>query len=312
MTLDQNSADYPHGTLEGVQGGCKSSQCTAVMKCREVRIRYAGDFGFKKHMDAGLSAAEFVALELEAAQVVRAVRVPRPKAVRKVTVPRVFKTDSDRADEEALRVLVMAERKAVRLAKREAVIAERAAFTLEERAKRAAARAEVVAERKAARRALRPLSPVPHGSAAGYARKCRCEPCKDAYRASQRVYRAKARARPIALENHGSAHGYQLGCRAGAVCPTLPSCADVSLAAETRRRRESGVAERGMIPAGPVIAHIVKLHKSMTYVEIGAATGIAGKDIRRMVTGRDSGDRMGELPKHTDRVKAALILAVAS
>jgi hypothetical protein len=48
----------------------------------------------------------------------------------------------------------------------------------------------------------------------------------------------------------------------------------------------------------------------MPYKRIGALAGIAPKDIRRFVTGRDDGPRKGELAQHTDRTKAERIMAV--
>jgi hypothetical protein len=318
MIADVNSVDYPHGTLEGVQGGCKNSWCPAVMKCRDVRIRYAGDFAFKKHLDAGLPVADFFVLEAEAGRVAviarkaQAETLRESKPVREPRAPRPVKTAAERAEAEALRVQAIAERKMARLAKREAEIAERKTLTVYERAQRAAARAHELAERKAARAATRTPSPVPHGTPAGYARKCRCEPCVNSYRVSQRAYREKARARPIPEHVHGTAHGYQLGCKGQEQCPADPWCSKVSLDAETCRRREQGIPERVLVSSAPVVAHIIELHKTMTYVQIGAACGLNARDIRRMVTGRDSDDRRGELPKHTDQEKAEKILAVTA
>jgi hypothetical protein len=48
----------------------------------------------------------------------------------------------------------------------------------------------------------------------------------------------------------------------------------------------------------------------MTYVQIGAQAGIAPKDVRRLVTGRDSRDRRGIIPLRTDATKAQKLLAV--
>lgn len=214
----------------------------------------------------------------------------------------------------AERAATNAQRKADRTAEREALRIERETSTTEERAQRAAERAEMreakLAERRAAREAQQSPKPIRHATNAGFARGCQCEPCADAHRAYHREYNAHRRTQTVAPEHHGTPYGYKLGCKNRDECPADIACADASLAEERRRRREQGIEGREFVPAEPVRAHIVELHKTMTYTLIGYLAGVAPKDIRRMVTGRDDGPRKGEFARHTDRAKAERIFCV--
>ncbi|WP_136032505.1 hypothetical protein [Microbacterium sp. PF5] len=69
---------HPHGTSEGYQRGCRGSHCPAPITCRDFRIRYQGDYAFRKQIDAGVSAANIIAGERErAAQLTEAERQAR-------------------------------------------------------------------------------------------------------------------------------------------------------------------------------------------------------------------------------------------
>ncbi len=58
----------PHGTPDGYQKGCRGSHCPAPVPCRDVYFRYAGDYGFRKALDAGMTAVEVVEAEREHAE----------------------------------------------------------------------------------------------------------------------------------------------------------------------------------------------------------------------------------------------------
>jgi len=60
--------DYPHGTIDGFQGGCKTTHCPSDVSCAVVHTRFVGDWAFRKALDAGMTAAEFVTEEQERAQ----------------------------------------------------------------------------------------------------------------------------------------------------------------------------------------------------------------------------------------------------
>lgn len=234
------------------------------------------------------------------------------KPAREPRAPRPVKTAAERADAEALRAQAIAERKMARLAKREAEIAERKTLTVYERAQ--GLRLELTSWRSVKRhaqrqghlyRCLTAHLPVMRANA-GANHALTVTECHSVHIVK------KARARPIPDHVHGTAHGYQLGCKGQEQCPADPWCSKVSLDAETRRRREQGIPERVLVSSAPVVAHIIELHKTMTYVQIGAACGLNARDIRRMVTGRDSDNRRGELPKHTDQEKVEKILAVTA
>ncbi|MGV8913768.1 MAG: hypothetical protein ACOH14_14235 [Rhodoglobus sp.] len=312
-----------------------------------VHMRYNGDYSFRKRVNAGIAVSEIV--EIEAAAVAEgaarvaaarraerdAQRVPRPRAERAAGKPRVDRptpAERERARVESVerrkgeraaardrkrveRATLLAERRAERALERQVEREKRAALTAEQRAQESAAKAEERRVAAAGRRAERALprtpKPIVHGTNAGYARGCRCVSCVEGHRAYHREYTARRRREAIAVEKHGTPYGYQLGCKERSQCPAETSCADASLAEESRRRREQGIPERDLVPAGPVRAHIVELHRTMPYSRIGVLAGIASKDIRRLVTGRDDVRRKGELAQHTDRSKAERILAIS-
>lgn len=57
---DQLEDTFPHGSLEGYHRGCKGSRCAGLISCRDVYRRYAGDFGFKRAIDAGTPLEEII------------------------------------------------------------------------------------------------------------------------------------------------------------------------------------------------------------------------------------------------------------
>lgn len=69
---------HPHGTPEGYVTGCKGSHCPAPVKCRDVHVRYSGDYSYRKAIDAGTTAIELLAREQEAAQADLAAKRARP------------------------------------------------------------------------------------------------------------------------------------------------------------------------------------------------------------------------------------------
>lgn len=64
MTADiLSDPTYPHSTAEGFTGGCRGSHCPGPVSCRDVHTRYQGDFGFRRAIDAGETAAQIVERE---------------------------------------------------------------------------------------------------------------------------------------------------------------------------------------------------------------------------------------------------------
>lgn len=149
-----------------------------------------------------------------------------------------------------------------------------------------------------------------HGTNASYARGCRCDDCREANRAYGRAYIARRRAAGVDEGKHGTAYGYQLGCRSN--CPVTPTCSDAALAAENRRRRDQGIEARDLVDAGPVQAHVRMLRQSMSWASIARRAGVPAASVRRLVDGRDDGDRRGEIPAQTERDKAERLLAVTA
>ena len=55
----------PHGTVAGFDAGCRTNHCPAPIACHVFRTRYVGEFGFRKRVDAGWTAAELAAWDAE-------------------------------------------------------------------------------------------------------------------------------------------------------------------------------------------------------------------------------------------------------
>lgn len=74
---------FPHGTPEGFRSGCHGSHCPSVIPCRDVYLRYVGDWGFRRRLDAGETASQVVAWEREQAEeAARAAKEAREAAIR--------------------------------------------------------------------------------------------------------------------------------------------------------------------------------------------------------------------------------------
>lgn len=248
---------FPHGTVEGFNQGCRGSQCPAVIQCRVVQLRYAGDYGFRKRLDAGMSVDEIVAAERVDAAVaverVRAVRVAQAVVERapRVKVPRPVKPVTVELSKPLVPHGTDAGYWALNCFRERDCPAspscESAHLAVIPAPAPGSVLSEIVAERsqlvdRLRTQAPREPKPLTHGTNAGYARGCRCEPCHEAHKTYHRDYAAMRRK--VGAEGaHGTPYGYQLGCRR-AGCPGGPdglTCADASLAEEKRRRREKGV-----------------------------------------------------------------------
>lgn len=91
---------FPHGTPDGFREGCAGSACPAPVPCRAVHMRYNGDYGFRKRIDAGEPAVDIIEAEkATAAAVKRAeaaaeraarLRVKKVKKPKPATSPRVW------------------------------------------------------------------------------------------------------------------------------------------------------------------------------------------------------------------------------
>ncbi|GLJ78651.1 hypothetical protein [Microbacterium imperiale] len=91
---------FPHGTVDGYRAGCRGAVCPAPLACRDVQRRYAGDYSFKRLVDAGVPLEEILRRDAAAAegiekrdrQAARAAAKPatpaKPKAERAPRAPR--------------------------------------------------------------------------------------------------------------------------------------------------------------------------------------------------------------------------------
>jgi len=57
---DRLADDFPHGTVDGFRGGCRTSTCPAPLPCRDVYRRYQGDYGFRRLVDDGVTLEEIL------------------------------------------------------------------------------------------------------------------------------------------------------------------------------------------------------------------------------------------------------------
>lgn len=92
---------FPHGTHRGYAAGCHGAHCPAPITCRDVRRRYAGDWSFRKQIDAGMTVQEILdaetaqeraEAEAKAARAARRAARPKPRPTAKpkrVVYPRV-------------------------------------------------------------------------------------------------------------------------------------------------------------------------------------------------------------------------------
>lgn len=70
-TLDLLADSDIHGTPDGYRAGCKTGHCPSPVICRDVYVRYVGDWSFARRVDAGESAVVIIAAEIAEAAAVR-------------------------------------------------------------------------------------------------------------------------------------------------------------------------------------------------------------------------------------------------
>lgn len=59
---------FPHGTVDGFTLGCRGSRCPSPVACVDVQRLYAGDWAFRRQINAGMTPAQIVAAEQKQAQ----------------------------------------------------------------------------------------------------------------------------------------------------------------------------------------------------------------------------------------------------
>lgn len=181
-SMDLFEDGFPHSTPAGYEAGCRGSHCPGKdehgFSCSEAHVRYAGDYSYRKLVEAGVGPAEIA--KQDAVQAPVAAKVSLPERVAAQRKPKL--------------------------------VASKPAAAVEPRARLAEPRGV------SAPRAPREAPPVKHGTPSGYQRGCRdglaCPKpegvsCLDAYRAYQRDYAARRRA------NRGEALGSTKGLRRG-------------------------------------------------------------------------------------------------
>ncbi len=65
--VDLFAPDFPHGSIEGYNKGCRGGSCSGVytlgISCKRAYERYQGDYSFRAAVDGGKTPAEIVAAE---------------------------------------------------------------------------------------------------------------------------------------------------------------------------------------------------------------------------------------------------------
>ncbi|MFT4284312.1 MAG: hypothetical protein QM598_05700 [Protaetiibacter sp.] len=146
------------------------------------------------------------------------------------------------------------------------------------------------------------------GTNASWARGCGCTDCEEAHKAYHRDYTARRKANGGAglrhgQIKHGTASGYSYGCHDRAKCPSTPTCADASLAAEAGRRRAAGKPERVLVDAGPVRERARELMAAgMTTKAIAAAAGVGHTAVGNLVYGKRGRELAQVLVSTSDRI----------
>jgi hypothetical protein len=224
-----------HGTPQGCNEGCRGANCahhgTNLMTCTEASIRYAGDYQYRKQVDAGTATA---AKEVFAKPVkVKAVRTPAVSAPKPVKPP-----------------------KPVKVAKPKPVKPPKPA-----RASRTPKPANAAAPRKyKANREPRVLAEKPHGTTQAQRRACTgdCpneEPCSVKNMRIRNEHKALRKIKPFPEGKHGTLAGYSDGCHKASPCPggadglTCTQAAVKYQLSAAHRRRDNNTASA---PAGAV------------------------------------------------------------
>jgi hypothetical protein len=219
-----------HGTPQGYNEGCRGANCathgTDLMTCTEAAIRYAGDYAYRKQVDAGTATTE---KEVFAKPVrVKPVKVVKPPVVKPP--------------------------KPVREPKPKPVKAPRPPKPLK----------PVKATRAYKQRKPRVLPEKPHGTTQAQRRVCNedCpneESCTDKRRRMLAEQKAARALNEFPEGKHGTLAGYTDGCHKHSPCPGNAdgeTCAEVSRtyqreAARWRRANNTASASAGAVSISP-------------------------------------------------------------
>jgi len=344
------SDNIQHGTVAGYRAGCTTNHCPASggISCATMFVRYNGDYGFRRLVDAGATAAELIELDRTRAQAARveADREPtsqkgeRPPVSGKTVRPRRTRTappaatSSTARPSRAPRATVvdqeLVDRIKGRIAAEQPVGRDLVDTEFIDRVRARIADMQTPPPAPRAARKPRAVRQRRHGTMYQYQLGCRIhEDCPNVAEGSpscwqvnsayHREYIANRRANQGAGSRsgtitHGTPTGYQLGCHDRDACPGGTdgiTCPDASLAAERRRRRNAGVPARELVDAAPARRHIERLRESgMRIDEIAAAAGIPRNGVATLIYGKYGGGYNGRVPEKITSTNAQKILAV--
>ena len=219
------------GTPQGYNEGCRGANCanhgTHRMTCTEASIRYAGDYAYRKQVDAGTATAEReVFAKPVKVKTVKAVKPPVVKPPKPVRVPKLKPVKAPRPPKPPKPVKV--------------------------------------ARTYKANRAPRVLTEKPHGTTQRQRRDCEGDcPNEESCAAKLTRMRAEQKAARAAREfpegKHGTLAGYSDGCHKGDPCPGNAdgeTCSEVtakyqSAFARRRRKDNTASAQAGAVSISP-------------------------------------------------------------
>lgn len=264
--FDQLDDSFPHGSVEGYRAGCRGRICPAEMSCADVYLRYCGDYGFRRRIDAGETAAaifeseraarEGAAARDRAAQRAeverrREAKEKREKRAGRPRDPRVAEKHAEvaRLHELGMNDPQIAEALGMSRPWVGKVRQELALPSLRSQGPRSGP-AQPVEQRVAeiANLHAEGLTDPEIADSLGLSRIYVANLRRSAKLRANRVKRQPApkfAALPVvavaAVDEelvHGTARGYELGCRKRSTCPSPFPCVDASLAAHRARRKE--------------------------------------------------------------------------
>lgn len=264
--FDQLDDSFPHGSVDGHRAGCRGRICPAPISCSDVFVRYCGDFGFRRQIDAGVTAAEIfeseraeregVAARDRAAQRAEAQRRREAKEKREKRIgrprdPRVAEKHAEvaRLHELGLNDPQIAEALGMSRPWVGKVRQELGIPSVRTQGPRNGPQ-KPVEERTAEISKLHAegLTDPEIADSLGLSRIYVANLRRSAKLRANRAKRQPAptvTALPVvavaAVDEelvHGTARGYDLGCRKRSACPSPFPCVDASLAAHRRLRRE--------------------------------------------------------------------------
>lgn len=225
---------FAHGTPAGWDHGCRGANCanhgTELDTCERARTRYAGDYGYRKRIDAGWTTEQIheadVAEAIAVAEVERRARVAVREAARTLPAPKPVRVPKERALKEPREPKPVVERRPKEPEHGSMAGYRAGCFTAEMCSASPTceevnlARLGLLAERRSARPApkSRPKQselPAEHGTLTMHRRGCRGEDCPatpSCAEVAQEFYSTRNKSMVRNVQGHGTNASWARGC----------------------------------------------------------------------------------------------------